>query len=479
MKKVTLLICLLLVGFLQAQNLDQKTKNIIKAKFIGAKEYFAENKYNEALTKITEIEELTGKPTLATALDLKVQLLLALNKIDEAEKEINTLMGMNLSNTLVSNVSNYSKQITSKKEEIKEIEKRKKIRKQKIIEAKIKQEIEDRKYIKSLFSENPELTLTSTVALNRNTNETLYGFFDSEMELKIDYQYKIATDMINGIATVTYKDGSINLINEDNQKLLKENYTESEKLPESDLYKNTYLLTKEKDNSTKKIALFNLYGKKETLVFNDYFKYKDGSYMFFSDKKEMSLFIYKNKIINNLTTEKVKFDRWRPSYENVIFVEQNNEFFLILGNKPYVSKKYKEINFIKKEYQVQFNFITTDNNNLKGYLHFSALKRIVNNNYEDFNKIFEIKPTYKTVEPLSDERNLLILENHDYKKGVIAAYANKIITPIEYSIIKYLPPSYEWDNDYKILCKTIEEENSKRWHQYSSSGLYLGRKKVK
>ncbi|WP_405351785.1 WG repeat-containing protein [Nonlabens sp. Asnod3-H03] len=133
MKNLLIIIILLSHSMISAQTLDIKTKNIITAKFIEAKNYFEVEKFNEVISNIEEIEELTGKPTLATAIDLKVKTLIELDQLELAEQQIEVLMNMNLSTEIIKNIAIYNSDILERKKEIeieisrkKEIERKKK-----------------------------------------------------------------------------------------------------------------------------------------------------------------------------------------------------------------------------------------------------------------------------------------------------------------------------------------------------------------
>lgn len=130
MKKIIFFITFFYVGIIYSQDYDNKTVNIIRAKFNSAQDYFKENKLNDALEKIEEIELITGKPTIASALDFKIKILLEQNKLSEVRENLEALNSLDLSNDIIKNISNYNK-IIKEKEELKAKEEERKRKEQK------------------------------------------------------------------------------------------------------------------------------------------------------------------------------------------------------------------------------------------------------------------------------------------------------------------------------------------------------------
>lgn len=130
MKKIIFFITFFYVGIIYSQDYDNKTVNIIRAKFNSAQDYFKENKLNNALEKIEEIELITGKPTIASALDFKIKILLEQNKLSEVRENLEALNSLDLSNDIIKNISNYNK-IIKEKEELKAKEEERKRKEQK------------------------------------------------------------------------------------------------------------------------------------------------------------------------------------------------------------------------------------------------------------------------------------------------------------------------------------------------------------
>ena len=121
MKKANLALFLLIVmiGILNAQQIDQRTQNIIKAKFKTAKSAYKDGDYNSALEKLKEIDELMQGYPLATALDLKVATFIKLSKYSEAKAALHILEGLKLSDSIMGHLTTYTRQIEEmgKKEE--------------------------------------------------------------------------------------------------------------------------------------------------------------------------------------------------------------------------------------------------------------------------------------------------------------------------------------------------------------------------
>lgn len=112
MRKIIVSILLLLMSFtIHAQQLDTRTKNQIKAKYFAAKDSFEAKDYSEALSKINEIEELSQGRKIATAQNLKVKTLLAQGKFQKAKDELYILEGLNLSESILKDISQYTADI--------------------------------------------------------------------------------------------------------------------------------------------------------------------------------------------------------------------------------------------------------------------------------------------------------------------------------------------------------------------------------
>ncbi|PCK06012.1 MAG: hypothetical protein COA42_17695 [Alteromonadaceae bacterium] len=91
-----------------AQSLDARTISIIKVKFINANKYFDEKSYDKALAKVVEIEGLLGDKPSPTALNLKIKIMVARGQFIEADQALNNLYGLNLSNEILNDISEYS-----------------------------------------------------------------------------------------------------------------------------------------------------------------------------------------------------------------------------------------------------------------------------------------------------------------------------------------------------------------------------------
>ena len=91
--------------------LDTRTQNQIKAKFLTAQELYEEGDYSASLEKVNEIEELTGGQLLAAAQNLKVKSLVGQGKYIKAKDELYILEGLKLSNDILKDISLYSSKI--------------------------------------------------------------------------------------------------------------------------------------------------------------------------------------------------------------------------------------------------------------------------------------------------------------------------------------------------------------------------------
>ncbi|PLX13428.1 MAG: hypothetical protein C0598_03630 [Marinilabiliales bacterium] len=113
MKKLIILITVLIaatqVNF--AQELDTRTKNQIKTKFFNAKDYYSNQEYSKVLEKIDEIEGLAGSTILPQVQNLKVKALVGKGEFKKAKKQLFILEGLNLSEDILRDISQYSPKI--------------------------------------------------------------------------------------------------------------------------------------------------------------------------------------------------------------------------------------------------------------------------------------------------------------------------------------------------------------------------------
>jgi hypothetical protein len=91
-----------------AQQLDARTASIIKVKFINANKFFEAKNYDKALKKIVEVEKLLAGKSSATALNLKIKIMVAKSEFIAADQALNVLYGLNPSNEILNDISQYS-----------------------------------------------------------------------------------------------------------------------------------------------------------------------------------------------------------------------------------------------------------------------------------------------------------------------------------------------------------------------------------
>ncbi|MEM1132942.1 MAG: hypothetical protein AAGH53_08400 [Pseudomonadota bacterium] len=88
-----------------AQQLDMATQNQIRVKFINATRAYEAQNYNEALNRLREIETAAGGVRIATAQGLKVKVLVALDRWDEAKAELDILYGLNPDGAILEDIA--------------------------------------------------------------------------------------------------------------------------------------------------------------------------------------------------------------------------------------------------------------------------------------------------------------------------------------------------------------------------------------
>jgi RNA polymerase subunit RPABC4/transcription elongation factor Spt4 len=113
MKKVLVLISILTISFsLNAQNIDQRTKNQAKAKFMAAENYYDSGNYNDVLIKVEEIETLLNGYILPSFQNLKIKALVKQGKFSEASKALYVLEGLELDDEIMEDMASYSEAIS-------------------------------------------------------------------------------------------------------------------------------------------------------------------------------------------------------------------------------------------------------------------------------------------------------------------------------------------------------------------------------
>lgn len=157
MKKIVFLIFLFVAQFCSAQ-LTTKERNTVKVKYQIAQNLLEEKDYAGALKKIKEAEDILQNQKLPNLLNLKVKILVAKEDFEEANKQLDTLNGLKLSNSILNDIAIYSLEIEKGLEEIeKERKKQELIKEQKRIEIQRDKELESLRsliYQGVLFIEN-------------------------------------------------------------------------------------------------------------------------------------------------------------------------------------------------------------------------------------------------------------------------------------------------------------------------------------
>jgi len=88
-----------------AQQLDTATQNAIRVKFINATRAYEAKKYTQALSRLDEIDTISGGAKIATAQGLKVKVLVALKRWEAARDELNALYALNASASVIEDVA--------------------------------------------------------------------------------------------------------------------------------------------------------------------------------------------------------------------------------------------------------------------------------------------------------------------------------------------------------------------------------------
>jgi len=92
---------------ISAQPLDARTISKIKVKFINANNFFEAKDYDKALQKISEVETLLGKPS-ATALNLKIKIMVARGQFVKAEQALDKLYSLSPNGEVLEDIAVYS-----------------------------------------------------------------------------------------------------------------------------------------------------------------------------------------------------------------------------------------------------------------------------------------------------------------------------------------------------------------------------------
>ena len=106
MKKLITLILFLLIAQICFGQIDNTTKNKIKAYYFTAENLYEKGEYSKALDKISEIETFGVK--LATSQNLKVKTLVKLKQYQKAKEELDALYSLNPNKEIYEDIAEYS-----------------------------------------------------------------------------------------------------------------------------------------------------------------------------------------------------------------------------------------------------------------------------------------------------------------------------------------------------------------------------------
>ena len=109
MKKLTTLILFLLIAQISFGQIDNTTKNKIKAYYFTAENLYEKGEYSKTLDKISEIEDFGVK--LATSQNLKVKTLVKLKQYQKAKEELDVLYSLNPNKEIYGDIAEYSSKI--------------------------------------------------------------------------------------------------------------------------------------------------------------------------------------------------------------------------------------------------------------------------------------------------------------------------------------------------------------------------------
>lgn len=195
---ITSIMLILFAVVSQAQQIDTRTKNQVKAKYTLAQDYFAQGNYKGTLEKIEESEDLLKGAKLPSLLDLKVKTLIALGRYSEANDALYVLEGLELSDEIVNNIGGYSVKIE------KGIEAEFKEKKQKAIDDIFYRSMY---YKYSVFKNNPPKTLL--IEVKKNEKKSLDGWpFESSVRVN-DTRTGVFVNEKGLVASEVYKNPKI------------------------------------------------------------------------------------------------------------------------------------------------------------------------------------------------------------------------------------------------------------------------------
>lgn len=179
MKKLTTLILFLLIAQISFGQIDNTTKNKIKAYYFTAENLYEKGEYSKTLDKISEIEDFGVK--LATSQNLKVKTLVKLKQYQKAKEELDVLYSLNPNKEIYGDIAEYSSKIDTGLES----EKLKEQERIKATEAKV---IRRRELLKNAdFSPYYSYPGSNAGIISENGS---YGFVDLSGNILVPITYK-------------------------------------------------------------------------------------------------------------------------------------------------------------------------------------------------------------------------------------------------------------------------------------------------
>lgn len=182
-------------------NSQNQTKNI-DGKLILAKNYFYNNDFQQVLDIISDIEEITGKPSRIDVLDLKINTLIKVGATSFAKRQINLAKNLKISKSINKKLIVYQDSIKSYLEREKHINKL-----LKIIDYNLSNPIS--------LSLTDSLTLDEKKKLNSFTEYASCGTGCLTHVPEYDYKINNSLELINNSTNL---EALVFLINIDNQK---------------------------------------------------------------------------------------------------------------------------------------------------------------------------------------------------------------------------------------------------------------------
>lgn len=154
---------------------DNTTRNKIKAYFLTAEELYKNGEYSKSLDKIIEIESLTNGIKLTTTQNLKIKALIGKGSFQKAKNELDLLYSLNPSDDIFKDIAKYSSDIDAG------------------LDAEKKAEVRE---LLKVFDSNSNITL---IAQKQNDK---WGFVNKSNEFVIPPKYDWASNMKSEIAVI-------------------------------------------------------------------------------------------------------------------------------------------------------------------------------------------------------------------------------------------------------------------------------------